>query len=213
MDIRHYLENFPSDIPVTLVGPLYRSGPLTEPILFIDGGVAHRVNCEGLSAGDGDSSSTPLDIALAVDKDCSDLAYALDAIPERFTQVRLFGFLGGRRDHEYFNLGAAHHFLERRSQPSAIQFDDRIIGYTSGTWSFRREGLFSIATLNDTWLTLRGACRYPCVNRTRFRVLDSLGLSNQGNGEIHLHNEGPVFVLFENEPDRPKTSPEYERFV
>lgn len=203
MTISQYLERFPSNIPVNVLGPFHRSGALAEPVLFIDRGVVNRIESEGVSVGDGDSSDRPMDIPLDPDKDCSDLAFALDCIPGRFTEVRLYGFLGGRRDHEYFNLGTAHRFLEKRSQPSVIRFEERIVGYTSGTWSFRRNGLFSIAALRDTRLTLQGACRYPCREGTAFGVLDSLGLSNQGSGDIHLENEGPVFVIFESEPGSP----------
>lgn len=199
MNIRQYLKHFPFDTPINVVGPLHLSGSIEEPVLFVDGGIIHRIGDEGLSAGDGDSANSPMDIALSTDKDCSDLAYVLDSIPESFTEARLCGFLGGRRDHEYFNLGAAQRFLEARSQPSVIRFDDRIVGYTSGKWKFQRNGLFSIATLGDTWLTLQGACRYQCLERTCFRIFDSLGLSNVGSGEIQLESEGPVFVLFEDD--------------
>ncbi|MCY4049935.1 MAG: hypothetical protein OXF60_00350 [Gammaproteobacteria bacterium] len=197
MKISDYLNNFPSDIPINIIGPLYRSGPLQEPVLFIDGGTNYRCNDSGLSVGDGDSSEFPLDILLSINKDFSDLAYALSAIPSHFSNVYLYGFLGERRDHELFNLGAAHRFLENRSQPSTIQFEQTIIGYTAGRWNFQRDGLFSILCLKDTWLTLHGECNYPCQDRTQFQVLDSLGLSNVGHGEIDLQNEGPVFVIFE----------------
>lgn len=201
MKISEYLDNFTSDTPISIVGPLYRSGPMQEPLLFIDGGSNYRIGSAGLSVGDGDSSDSPMDIPLSADKDYSDLAYALNSIPADYSNVCLYGFLGKRRDHEYFNLGAAHQFLESRSQPSTIRFEQTIIGYTAGTWNFHREGLFSILSLKDTWLTLHGDCRYPCRDRTRFRVLDSLGLSNIGHGKIHLQTEDPVFVIYENTPE------------
>ncbi len=200
MKISDYLDDFPYDTPINIIGPLYRSGPMQEPLLFVDGGSNYRIGNAGLSVGDGDSSGYPMDILLSTDKDCSDLAYALDSIPADYSSVGLYGFLGKRRDHEYFNLGTAHQFLESRSHPSTIRFEQAIIGYTAGTWSFHREGLFSILSLKDTWLTLHGDCCYPCRDRTRFRVLDSLGLSNVGHGEIHLQTEGPVFVIYESTP-------------
>ncbi len=201
MKISEYLSNFTSVSPISIIGPLYRSGPMQEPIFFIDGGSNHRINNAGLSVGDGDSSELPMDIPLSTDKDYSDLAYALSSIPSHFSKVYLYGFLGERRDHELFNLGAAYRFLENRSQPSTIHFEKEIIGYSPGTWDFHRNGLFSILSLKDTWLTLRGKCRYRCENRTKFHVLDSLGLSNVGHGEIYLHNESPVFVIYENTPE------------
>ncbi|MCY4148096.1 MAG: hypothetical protein OXF73_01840 [Gammaproteobacteria bacterium] len=198
MKISEYLDNFTPDTLISIIGPLYRSGPMQEPLLFVDGGSNCRVGNAGLSVGDGDSSVCPMDIPLPTDKDYSDLAFALKSIPANYSSVCLYGFLGKRRDHEYFNLGAAHQFLESRSQPSTIRFEQTIIGYTAGTWSFHREGLFSILSLKDAWLTLHGDCRYQCRDRTRFRALDSLGLSNVGHGEIHLQTENPVFVIHEN---------------
>jgi len=200
MTISEYLGSFSSDSPINIIGPLYQSGPMDEPILFIDGGTEYRIDHAGLSVGDGDSSTLRMDIPLSTDKAYSDLSYALDSIPGHFTDVRLYGFLGGRRDHEYFNLGAAHRFLENRNQPSTIRFEERIMGYTPGTWLFHVEGLFSILSLKETWLILQGKCRYPCRNRTRFRTLDSLGLSNVGHGEVRLQNEDPVFIIHENNP-------------
>lgn len=198
MTIHEYLDRFPYESIITVVGPFNTESSLHEPIIFVDSGSAARLSGEGIAIGDGDSSSNRMDVLLDCNKSYSDLSFALESIPARFTHVHLLGFLGGHRDHEYFNIGCAHRFLENRASPSCIWFDDRICGYSPGKWTFSRFGTFSIAAIQDTWLTLGGDCAFPCKTRTRFHALSSLGLSNVGTGSVVLENEGPVFVLFED---------------
>ena len=197
--ISDYLQNFAADSLIHVIGPFYQSQMVSEPVIFVDRGCQTRIEDEGISVGDGDSSDQQMDISLSPKKNISDLSFALENIPSYFQHVHLLGFLGGRRDHEYFNLGAAQHFLERRSQPSRICFDDLIYGYSAGSWAFDRYGLFSIAVLRDTLLTLHGACAYPCKKKTLFETLGSLGLSNIGAGTIYLETECPVFVILADE--------------
>lgn len=198
MTVSEYLSRFAHASVINVAGPFNQQSPLDEPVIFVDGGSAARLSDEGIAVGDGDSSGGRMDVLLKRDKNCSDLAFALESIPPGYTRVRLLGFLGGCRDHEYFNIGCAHRFLENRAGPSSIWFDNLICGYSPGTWTFERSGTFSIAAVRDTWLTLGGDCAYPCRTRTRFDALDSLGLSNIGTGTVLLENEGPVFVIFED---------------
>ncbi len=199
MSIADYLEPFSPDCNISIVGPFHPDPFIAdEPVIFVDRGTCARRNNEGLSVGDGDSFPGKLDIALNPDKDFSDLAFVLDAIPRQYSMVTLIGFLGGRRDHEYFNLGAAQRFLINRDGPARICFEDAIFGYSSGRWEFRRMGCFSIAAVEPVLLTLAGDCRYPLPDKTRFSALSSLGLSNHGSGTIYMHNDGPVFVIFED---------------
>ena len=201
MSISKYLERFSNTATINVVGPFHAaSTAVSEPVIFVDRGTFARRQKEGISVGDGDSYPHRLDVTLNPDKDYSDLCFALDAIPPTRTSVALLGFLGGRRDHEYFNLGAAQQFLLSRNQPSRVCFDDVIQGYTSGSWEFRRHGCFSIVALQPASLTLSGACRYPLAEKTGFSILNSLGLSNYGEGTIYMNNDSPVFVILED-PD------------
>ncbi len=198
MTISEYLSRFAHASTINIAGPFNQKSPLDEPAIFVDGGSAARLSDEGIAIGDGDSSERRMDVLLERDKGYSDLSFALESIPPAHTRVHLLGFLGGCRDHEYFNLGCAHRFLENRRSPSSIWFDDLICGYSPGKWTFARSGTFSIAAIRDTWLTLGGDCAYPLRTRTRLGVLSSLGLSNIGTGTVLLENEGPVFVFFED---------------
>lgn len=199
MSIKRYLDLFREHKILTLVGPLYdASGTLTEPIIFVDGGTRCRKSGHGISVGDGDSFDGRLDIELNPDKDFSDLAFALANIPQGFSVIRLLGFLGGRRDHEIFNFGEVHQFLMTRTAPVQILFDDRVVAYSSGRWSFSRHGGFSLGVLEESKIRVYGDCLYRCVEPALFKPFTSFGLSNSGSGTIGLECSRPVFVFFED---------------
>ncbi len=198
MSIDAYLNQYSHKKQITLIGPFCRNlQEKPEPVIFVDSGTHFRKSNEGISVGDGDSFDGKIDVSLNPDKDFSDLAFALDNIPQNFSEINLIGFLGGRRDHEMFNIGEAHHFLKSRESPTSLFFDDKIYGYSAGQWRFERQGSFSIAVIEATSLTLTGDCMYQCVEKTTFNPLCSLGLSNIGQGTILLNCDDPAFVLFE----------------
>ncbi len=198
MTIESYLSNFKNSQRITLVGPFFDNGlDVEEPVIFVDSGAQFRKESQGISVGDGDSFDEPMDILLNPNKDYSDLAFALKNIPDNYQEIGLAGFLGGRRDHELFNIGEAHHFLGTRKSPTKIQFDNAITGYSSGQWKFDRNGGFSILTVETALVELTGDCLYTCPQKTTFAPLVSLGLSNVGSGTIYMLCDGPVFILFE----------------
>ena len=201
MSIPEYLSQHSTDKVLTLVGPLRSDAAigtaLAEPVIFVDGGARSRLSGEGIAVGDGDSAECIMDIFLDPDKDFSDLAFTLNQIPVDFTTVHLSGFLGGRRDHELFNLGEVYRFLKARPGNGRATFDEKISGYAAGQWEIERHGGFSLAVLEDTRLTLTGNVRYSCAQPTRFGTLESLGLSNVGSGSIYIDCDAPVYVLLE----------------
>ncbi|MGI9310456.1 MAG: hypothetical protein ACR2P7_02855 [bacterium] len=206
-----YLRGFAAARPATLtvVGPLLAAPPrataLREPLVWVDGGVAHRCGGDGVAdrigfaVGDGDSAQHALDQYLSADKDYSDLAYVLRRLsayePAHFDEVVLLGFLGARRDHELFNLGEVHRFLAAAKTPTRARFDRDIVAYSKGEWTFEARAAFSLAVLAPTKLQLTGACKYQIATPTELDALTSLGLSNQGFGEITLRTQGPAFIL------------------
>jgi thiamine pyrophosphokinase len=196
--LKKYFDRFQGHSSVSLIGPLcVKPGKYSEPVIFVDGGTVNRHNNEGITVGDGDSYQGKLEVELSPDKDFSDLAFVLAGIPGNFNLVELTGFLGGRRDHELFNIGEAHHFLFSRPLPTTLRFEDRITGFSKGVWEFERNGLFSIAALEQTQITISGDCRYTCAQKTTLSPMSSLGLSNQGHGTIYITCEAPVFILFD----------------
>ena len=196
MGLNRYLQQFTKQPQITLVGPLYHGdGIFVAPVVFVDSGVAFQNKDEGFSVGDGDSSACQLDEMLPTDKDISDLGYALSQIPEGFNKVRLMGFLGGRRDHEWFNIGEVNGFLNQASAATQACFEDEIFALCRGNWSLQISGLFSLACLQTTSVVLNGDCRYQIEPDTKVAPLSSFGLSNEGSGQIFLTTDQPVFIL------------------
>jgi thiamine pyrophosphokinase len=196
MSIQAYLDGFRDSKRISVVGPFADiTVALVEPIIYVDGGAHFRRSTEGIAVGDGDSYDGKLDVSLNPAKDYSDLAYALAAIPENIIELQLLGFLGGRRDHELFNLGEVHHYLKSRTAPARASFDDQVIGFSQGTWEFSHQGCFSVAVIEEALVTIRGDCLYPCNQPTLFPPLNSLGLSNEAKGTILIESTGTVFVF------------------
>jgi thiamine pyrophosphokinase len=142
----------------TFVGPLGSTLPdflLSHPVLGVDGG-AHFTSKLDLWVGDADSFSerpqTQHTHILPVDKDASDLNFALQlfsaAKPYKF---HFWGFLGGRKDHELFNLGEALSFLDKHPESQVLLYDTHgklsfhLIG--AGDWKFTHHGTFSLGSI------------------------------------------------------------------
>jgi len=197
MIINRYLEAHSEAVMITLIGPLYDADSMHfDPVIYIDGGARFRRSDRGITVGDGDSYDKPLDHLLETEKDFSDLAFVLKNISGRYKEVQLLGFLGGRKDHELFNLGEVHQFLRTNRKKCTVLFDQSIIAYSAGEWSFNITGIFSIAVFQKTQITLTGKCRYPLCELTTIGTLSSHGLSNEGDGEISLSSSGPVFLFY-----------------
>ena len=179
-----------------LVGPLAGSElDITEPVIFVDGGSIRRENNIGLALGDGDSFDGHLDHKLEIDKDYSDLAFALSLLGDEFDRIELFGFLGGRRDHELLNLGEVFHFLSGRARPVAAYFDHTIDAFSRGRWEIDVHGTFSLVAFGDAIVTLSGDCKYAIPKDTPFNPVSSFGLSNEGYGRISLETSSPLFLF------------------
>ena len=196
MKLHQYLKQHNRGNSLNIVGPMDcdYSG-FGEPTVYVDGGVRHRTLEHGFVVGDGDSADHEMDELLNPHKDVSDFGYVLDQITENFETIFLYGFLGGRRDHEWFNFGEAHRYLCRRKSPCRFEFEKRVFALSKGRWKMNISGLFSLGALSATHIKMTGNCEYPVVTETLFQPLSSLGLSNVGNGEIFLDCDNPVFIL------------------
>lgn len=195
------------DSPAVLfLGPMLKASfrgkidlPRGIPCLLIDGGkdFVRKKNSSTISIGDSDSSSGPLDITLSPQKDYSDFAFALKILPRTAKILFLRGFLGGRRDHELFNMGEIFHFLRGKKGVMAF-FDKEIIAIGPGKYELELEGTFSLACFEKTKIDLHGDCLYPVKNRF-FAPVSSLGLSNEAHGRIHIQVNRPIFILIEGQ--------------
>lgn len=183
-----------------VVGPLYAGDrKFSDPVIFVDGGTGCRQGTEGLAVGDGDSHAGDLDEQLNPNKDYSDLSYVLASLPAHLSEASLVGFLGGRRDHEWANLGEAHAFLKQRHSPMQLHFEPQISGFNAGKWQLEINETFSLLCLETAMVRLTGECQYPLHQKTGLEPLCSHGLSNVGFGTITLNTDSPVFVVY---PDR-----------
>ena len=193
---KNYLDQFRDRQQIALVGPLASQLPaLSDPVIFVDGGSNRREGGIGIAVGDGDSFQGELDIYLDPQKDFSDLAFALSLVEENFRKIDLFGFTGGRRDHELLSLGEVFHYLGRRNQPCHANIDTMIDGYSSGSWQLEVQGTFSLIVFSPSVVSLSGSCKYPIAAGTTIHPVSSLGLSNEGAGTISFTTTAPIFVF------------------
>ncbi len=197
LTIARYLHDYVNASQLSLVGPLYKGKTVfKEPVIFVDGGTQFRLAEEGLSVGDGDSHIKALDEKLNPHKDYSDLAYVLSSVPAHFHEIFLHGFMGGRRDHEWVNVGEVHAFLHGRHQPTKLHFESEVTGFSAGKWQLEINAPFSLLCMEAARVKMVGACRYPIEQKTRVDPFCSYGLSNVGEGSIVLQTDKPVFIIY-----------------
>jgi thiamine pyrophosphokinase len=173
----------------------------------VDGGAKFAPGAD-IWVGDADSYFeeviSPHAFRLSLQKDSSDLALALTLFKNylRF-KLHLWGFLGGRSDHELFNLGEVSRFLESRPESQVYFYDHqgniRFHFLGQGHWKFDHQGFFSLGTMKKTQVTLKGQCQYLIEQPQTLMPLSSYGLSNQAYGGVQIANEGPVFIYFPEE--------------
>ena len=189
---------------VALFGPLLdRARPLDRPTVFVDGGANYCEESMKLSlgavptirVGDGDSSSHGMDEPLPARKDFSDLGFVLRGLPSFVQRVDMFGFLGGRRDHELANFGEAHRFLLARPF-ATVNFHDslgiKVVG-CRGNIELDIQGVFSVMTFAPSNVHISGDCQYKYDGR--LDTVESLGLSNVGHGRVTLGSDSACFVF------------------
>lgn len=198
------LENKTEWIFVGPMGPFIPDTYLDRPIICVDGGAhfSHRID---IWVGDADSFEKKVEcehlFQFPKEKDKSDLALAFELFSTgHHYKFHLWGFLGGRRDHELFNLGESLSFLESHSQSEIFLYDEKgKISYQllgRGQWTLHHRGPFSLGTHKKISLALSGACQYSMATQVTLNPLSSFGLSNHADGEIMINNEGPVFLYY-----------------
>ena len=189
------------------VGPMGPQAPaeLTDlPTIAVDGGANFIVN-PSVWVGDADSFSgevqAPHIYKHEVEKNFSDLALAFGLLQEqRHYKLHLWGFMGGRKDHELFNLGETLDFLDSHHECQAFfygpsgKIEFQLMG--AGQWKFSHTGIFSLGSLKKSTVRLTGACKYQIKKPYVLSTLSSFGLSNLADGEIFLENSGPVFIYY-----------------
>ena len=191
-----YFKHFAHCHSLYLIGPQAEPKvPISDPVIFVDGGSNIRENNMGISVGDGDSAVIQPDILLNPEKDFSDLFFALSLIPEHFSEIILAGFSGGRMDHYILNLGEINRFLKSRLNPCRVILDQQVLGFSAGRWEFQTDETFSLIFFQQSNVSLTGQCKYHIPADTSVNAVSSFGLSNEGCGTISLDTSEPAFVF------------------
>lgn len=185
---------------VVLVGPMAKTFPTEHPllpVLGVDGGSSKATaDRYDFTLGDGDSlaGAHALDLVFPVDKDASDLALALQHLPPGPLSIHLYGFWGGRFDHQVINLGELHARLIKDGGEVCFHTDSeyQVLGRPAGRHTLTLQGLFSLFSPLPTLFSIEGACRFSLV-ATRVDSLSSRLLSNEGHGEVTLTADRPFF--------------------
>jgi thiamine pyrophosphokinase len=178
--------------------------PKTQ-IFFVDGGLIHQKKFEkwaplllknAQSIGDGDSSKKVMSIK-KLDQNLSDLAFCLKVMKKnkKYEQFLLVGFLGGRLDHQLFNLGEIHHFLQEEKRSLSIHLEDKIEFLPVGLHQRNIHGPFSLGSFTPNKIKIWGDCEYQSKKWLDLPVLSSRGLSNQGFGLVSIETKTPLMVI------------------
>lgn len=173
-------------------------------LVFVDGGLIHHKKFllkapllvkNSCSIGDGDSSKKPMSM-LKTDQNLSDLSYCLKFLGKQ-KQVGTFmfvGFLGGRLDHQFFNLGEISRFMKKNR--AQVVLEDRIEFLPKGKKTLEIQGLFSVGSFEDAQIKIDGACLYKSKKWLPLPVLSSRGLSNVGSGKIDIESTSPLAIFY-----------------
>lgn len=197
-NIHSFLDN---DKTLWAVGPMEYffdfSGNTITKVIFVDGGDKHKPlfpEIGSITIGDGDSSKVVPDLFKAKQTQ-SDLSFLLENLPTTIEKIHLLGFLGGRRDHELLNLGAAFHLGQSRQ--CIIHFDHNVSVYPAGQFSIDYEGIFSLLSFEDMNCEIFGQVDYP-LKKTCLSKVSCLGLSNVAKGNFTISCD-QSFLIFFNE--------------
>ena len=192
-----------------MIGPLARSHALDEffrasaPLLAIDGGcqpfLESTYNTRPfLHIGDGDSTKRQPEIFLDSKKDYSDLAYALALINQSpWRKLHLTGFFGGRFDHQLAVLGELHTAMTATPKAQEILFYDHPLYLAQrGKVHFEYSGPFSLMSLGQTQVCIKGSVDYPLLTPTLLPNFTSRGLSNVAHGAVEVEIDNPILIIF-----------------
>lgn len=173
-------------------------------LIFIDGGLIHRrkfllkvptLTKTSVSIGDGDSSNQQMNM-LKTDQNLSDLSYCLNFLSKQKNggTFMFVGFLGGRIDHQFFNLGEISRFVKKNQ--TQVSLEDRINFLPQGKNVLEIQGLFSLGSFEDNKIKIDGACLYKSKKWLSLPILSSRGLSNVGSGKVEIESTSPVAVFY-----------------
>lgn len=191
---------------VNIIGPLSPELGAIDPevfTIFVDGGLDHASAAfkNAVSIGDGDSTGKPMDIVLSRDKDRGDLHFAImESLKRGANKAKLYGFIGGRLDHQILLLGD----LLALSQEEHLCFEIyekerlRMEILPSGEHEFDYKGAFSVFTHTEQKILYQGDCKYPIKKEypQLLKPFSTKGISNYSSSKFALKSEGSLCVFF-----------------
>lgn len=171
------------------------------PVIFVDGGIQFKnffQSNESISIGDGDSTSKKMDVKLNPKKDISDFKAALNLLPKNIKYILLRGLFPKLSSEKYFdyllaNLGEAYQIAIRNQ--AYIELNENSYILPKGTHSLMINHEFSIFSLVEQKISIKGNCVYRLEKKTKISFLSSIGLSNIGFGLINIQNELPLIII------------------
>lgn len=212
--ISNKLEKLSTSDEWQLIGPLeiyhaFCPSQLGLSTIYVDGGLRHKKNSvqkNSISIGDGDSHEgrpEDIDILVQKEKDQSDLALALSLlgkINSACSTLKLYGFYGGRLDHQLAIFG------ELRNSLSHFKFLERIDLYgphsaaikttlLKKSMTFNSQNTFSLTMFEETMTSISGQVKYPLSNHN-VGPFSSLSLSNQARGQVEITVDKPALIHF-----------------
>lgn len=193
---------------IVFIGPLFNIKDISQidlnaGLIFIDGGShflpefkSHNDKIAPFIVGDGDSShqNQHFDLKLPTKKDQTDLEVGLSLMPSHYFELQLWGFLGGRLDHELANYGAVAHFLSERQHTQIVFFDQKQMLLSSGNHQLNFKGPFSLLALAETQLHLEGQIEFATEEAITLEPFVGRGLSNASLGPFEVFTSHPLLL-------------------
>ncbi len=175
-------------------------------LIFVDGGMIHKGKFQkkapgllknSFTLGDGDGPQKSRLNFKKNEQDLSDLAFCLQKMQKErgLKNIILLGFLGGRRDHELFNLGEVALFLKQKNNVR-VYFEDKIEFLPAGTHRVHFHGTFSLGSLFPNKIKISGECLYPLLKWTKIEPLSSLCLSNEAHGDFSIECKEALMLIY-----------------
>ncbi|GAB4019885.1 MAG: hypothetical protein Fur0010_22230 [Bdellovibrio sp.] len=204
MNVAKLPQNWNQLSDLALIGPMdfTLNSPLSSEtgLIFVDGGTRHLHRFANhpykYSLGDGDSAPSGLKFDQLFDpvKDETDLELALQTLPKHSFALSLWGFLGGRRDHELAAYGAVAHFLLDRPEHNVVHFDEVNKILAPGSHQLEFSGGFSLLAFYPTTLHLDGNIDYKSEDVIELRPFSGRGISNKAYGPFELTCNSPLLL-------------------
>lgn len=192
---------------LALIGPMDFTNEVNfnkeSGLIFVDAGARHQnfFNTTVWTGpryliGDGDShtSKESFNQLFPAKKDYTDLELALKALPDEIVKLELWGFIGGRRDHELACFGNLAKFLIEKNRLDKVTFDGIHYILGPGHHELNFNGAFSVLAFYPTIFDIEGKVEYATEGAIELETFSGRGISNAATGDFSITCNQPVLV-------------------